>query len=67
MILIHVFQVCLLTKLSFGFNVKNIDISFICALDSIHAHYASNIVEYHVFKSILVLEKNIFSFEKSKF
>ena len=43
------FQVLFLTKLSFEFNVKNIDILFTCVLDSIHTHCASNEFKYLVF------------------
>ena len=36
MILVHVFKVLFLSKLIFELNIKNIDISFICVLDSIY-------------------------------
>ena len=48
MILFHMFRVLYLTKLIFRFNVKNIDISFICVLDSIHILYASKEFKYLV-------------------
>ena len=37
-----------LIKTYFRFNVKNIDISFICVLDSIHTLYASKEFKYLV-------------------
>ena len=54
------FRVLYLNKTYFGFHVKNIDISITCVLDSIHAQYASNMFQYHVFVFIQVLEKTDF-------
>ena len=52
-----------LSKLTFGFNVKNIDISFICVLDSIYTHYASNIFQYLIFVFIQVYRQIDFHFK----
>ena len=52
-----------LTKRIFWFNVKNIDISFICVLDSIHTLYASKEFKYLVFVLIQVWEKLDFHFK----
>ena len=43
-----------LSKLNFEFNVKNIDISFICVLDFIHTHYTSKVFKYLIFVLIQV-------------
>ena len=68
---IHVFGVLYLTKPIFGFHVKNIDISCICILDSIHIQYASNVFQYHIFVFIQVWGNRIsiskFGFRKIRF
>ena len=52
-----------INKTYFRFYVKNIDIYFICVLNSIHTLYASNVFQYHIFVFMQVLEKMIFYFK----
>ena len=56
---IHVFGVLYLTKLNFGFHVKNIDIYLIRVLDFIHTQYASKEFKYLVFVFILYASEKI--------
>ena len=53
------FQVLFLSKLFLGFNVKKTKILFICVLDSIHTHYASNEFKNPVFVFVQVWKNQI--------